>query len=222
MKIKCHAKINLSLNVYENINSLHKIESLVQTLKLHDVLKVKFYKNILNIDNININHIKDVPYDKNLIIKAIKEFSKYKILNNLSINLLKNIPSKAGLGGASSDAFGILKILNTKYRNTLNNKTLIEISSKIGLDVPLFFSGGTTLIENFGDKVIKLKDLPKFYVILIKPNFSVSTKEAYENIDKIYSDKEFFENNKKIGQINHKKIIKNIKDITKYKKQTKI
>ena len=40
-KIKSHAKINLALNVVGKSKSLHKIESIVSFLDLHDEIKIK-------------------------------------------------------------------------------------------------------------------------------------------------------------------------------------
>ena len=40
-KLKSHAKINLALNVIGKSNSLHKIESIVSFLRLHDEILIK-------------------------------------------------------------------------------------------------------------------------------------------------------------------------------------
>ena len=40
-KIKSHAKINLSLNVIGKSKSLHKIESIISFLILHDEIKIR-------------------------------------------------------------------------------------------------------------------------------------------------------------------------------------
>ena len=41
IKIKSHAKINLALNVIGKSKFLHKIESVVSFLELHDEIKIK-------------------------------------------------------------------------------------------------------------------------------------------------------------------------------------
>ena len=43
-KLKSHAKINLALNVIGKSNSLHKIESIVSFLRLHDEILIKKIK----------------------------------------------------------------------------------------------------------------------------------------------------------------------------------
>ncbi len=75
-KIKSHAKINLALNVIGKKKSLHRIESIVSFLELHDEILIK-----------KINQ-------KNHKIKFIGKFSN-KIGSNNTINsLFKNIEKK--------------------------------------------------------------------------------------------------------------------------------
>ena len=45
-KVKSYAKINLALNITGKINKLHKIESLVAFINLHDVIFIKKIKSI--------------------------------------------------------------------------------------------------------------------------------------------------------------------------------
>ena len=40
-KIKSHAKINLALNILGKSKTLHKIETIVSFLDLHDKIKIK-------------------------------------------------------------------------------------------------------------------------------------------------------------------------------------
>ena len=40
-KIKSHAKINLALNVTGKTNFLHKIESIISFINLHDLIYIK-------------------------------------------------------------------------------------------------------------------------------------------------------------------------------------
>ena len=44
-KVKSYAKINLALNITGKINKLHKIESLVTFINLHDVIFIKKIKS---------------------------------------------------------------------------------------------------------------------------------------------------------------------------------
>ena len=44
-KIKSHAKINLALNVTGKSSKLHKIESIVSFISLHDLIYIKLTNN---------------------------------------------------------------------------------------------------------------------------------------------------------------------------------
>ena len=75
-KIKSYAKINLALNIIGKVSTLHKIESIISFLDLHDEISIK------NIEN------------KNHKIKFIGEFSKNINSNNSVFRLLKILDKK--------------------------------------------------------------------------------------------------------------------------------
>ena len=62
------------------------------------------------------------------------------------------------------------------------NRELKEIGVKIGADVPYCIEGGTALSEGIGEILTKLPDAPACYVVVAKPEISVSTKYVYENL----------------------------------------
>ena len=75
-KIKSHAKINLALNIISKSKSLHRIESIVSFLKLHDEIKIK-----------KINSINHSVYFKGKFSSGIKS-------KNTITQLLYNIEKK--------------------------------------------------------------------------------------------------------------------------------
>ena len=70
-RIKSYAKINLALNIVGKVSSLHKIESIISFLDLHDEILIKKIKN------------------KNHKIKFIGKFSIILILNYLNLYFWK-------------------------------------------------------------------------------------------------------------------------------------
>jgi 4-diphosphocytidyl-2-C-methyl-D-erythritol kinase len=56
---------------------------------------------------------------------------------------------------------------------------LREVAAGIGSDVPFFLSGGTALGLGRGEEIYPLVDLPGHWVVLVRPAFGVSTREAY-------------------------------------------
>lgn len=190
LKLKSFAKINLCLALKEKRkDGYHNIESVMQTISLHDNIKLKKYKKTLcKIKNIEF---KKIPTNENnLAIKAANLFFSFLNLKyGVKIIITKNIPTKAGLGGASSNAAAVLCGLNILYKTNLNYKTLIYLAKKIGADVPFFIKGGTASAQGIGEKINNINPIKKCYIVIVKPNFSISTKEAY----KIYSKMKPFE-----------------------------
>jgi 4-diphosphocytidyl-2-C-methyl-D-erythritol kinase len=53
------------------------------------------------------------------------------------------------------------------------------IGGELGADVPYFFEGGTVLGLERGDLLFPLIDPPEAWVVLVLPDFGVTTKEAF-------------------------------------------
>lgn len=189
------AKINLALEVFPTRNDgFHEVNNLMIPLELHDVLTFeKISKGILLVDATNI------PKEINYIYKAALLFmKKYKIDSGVKITLKKNIPFKAGLAGGSADASATLRGLNKLFDENDSLENLEDLASKLGSDMPYCLYQRFSLCTGRGEKVTLLEsninsDLD---VLLIKPNFGLSTPLIYkeynyegiskkENIDNI-------------------------------------
>lgn len=144
--------------------------------------------------------------EKNLIVKAIEYYFAElpdSILNNvaqvkISVFVDKNIPMSAGLGGGSSNAAATLRILNKFFHENFSfeypKEKILELALAIGSDVPFcYLSDASPRIyaEARGEKFLDLQssqneiltkfDFDKFSrLIIVKPSFGVSTKEAYD------------------------------------------
>ena len=185
IKLNSYAKINLALSIeHKRKDGYHEIKSIMQTISLHDIIKLK--KNTKIICKINI---KNIPTDeKNLAVKAAKTFFNYtKIKGGVKISIKKHIPTKAGLGGGSSNAAFVLLGLNNLYETKLEKQILLKLAEKIGADVPFLVCGGTSYVKGIGENVKQIKPITNFYIVLVKPNFEIKTKEAYSKYDKFYS-----------------------------------
>ena len=119
-EIKSFAKINLALNVIGKTSKLHKIESLIVFIDLHDIISIK------KINSKNHQIIFNGKFSKNIsstntVSKLLKILDEKKLINQkFFIKIKKNIPQKAGLGGGSMNAASILKFFikkkNSKYK----------------------------------------------------------------------------------------------------------
>lgn len=206
-KIKSHAKINLALNVIGKSKSLHRIETIVSFLKLHDEIKIKKIKSI-NHKIIFKGKFSRGINSNNTISQLLSSIEKKKLLKNkYRIIIKKNIPLKAGLGGGSMNAASILNFFVKKKMIKVKKKEIKEISNSIGSDVILGLKSKNLLLrKNNQIKIFSLKN--KFYVLIIKPSFGCSTKKIYSKVKK-FSKPEFNSISKNIFSF---KFLKNTKN----------
>ena len=95
------------------------------------------------------------------------------------ISIEKNIPVAAGLAGGSTDAAAVIRGLNELYALGLSQEEMMGLGLTIGADVPYCLVGGTALCSGIGEVVKPLKPFSGIDVLLVKPAFGVSTKDAY-------------------------------------------
>lgn len=183
MRIQTFSKVNYTLEVgIKREDGYHNLESVVQTLSLCDYIDIEETRERINISCSDPS----VPTDeRNTVYKACELFlSTFQIDKSVNIHIEKNIPTQAGLGGGSGNASGVLVALNEIFETNLSKDALARMSAAIGSDCPLFIYGGSTLMTGRGEIVKPLQCLPKLYFIIIKPDSTVSTKEAYSELDK--------------------------------------
>ncbi len=184
VKINAYAKINLFLEVKERLpNGYHDLQSIMQSVGLCDVLE--FRKTTHGGIYIDCPQI-DGPCENNLIYKAAKcFFDKAQIpLSGIEIKVDKQIPIGAGLAGGSTDAAATLKALNLLYGVPFSTEQLMIMGKPIGADVPFCICGGTALAEGIGEKLTPINKMPDCYIVIAIGDTSVSTKWAFEELDK--------------------------------------
>ena len=181
-KIKSNAKINLSLNVTGKYSKLHKIESIISFISLHDNIFIKSIKskkhNIQFFGKFSKNITKN-----NTIIQLLKLLDKKKLLNNQKffIKVEKCIPIQAGLGGGSMNAANILKYFIDKKIIYISNKDIRSICMSIGSDVFLGFKS-SNLVLTSKNKVTNFFKVKKKHILIVKPVFGCSTKSVYSKV----------------------------------------
>lgn len=184
-RIKAPAKINLSLDITDKrCDGYHIMRMVMQSVSLFDYVTVK---KLDDDDSIKITCDKDfVPTDgSNIACKAANAFFEYTGFTpeGLLIDIEKNIPMEAGLAGGSADAAAVLVALNHMYEARLTESELCDIGVEIGADVPFCIVGGTVIAEGIGDILEKLPDLSDCYFVIVKPNGSVKTPNAFSLFD---------------------------------------
>lgn len=194
ISLKARAKINFCLDIIGvRADGYHLIESVMQSIEIHDTVKVKKLKE----NKISVRcSDKSINETDNIAYKAAKcFFESTGISGGAQIKVIKRIPSQAGLGGGSADGAAVLVALNRLFKAGLNKEALCKIGEKVGADVPFCIVGGTQLVRGIGEQLTALDDCPKCHLVIAKGNECVSTKEAYsrfdtaENVPPVYLNK---------------------------------
>lgn len=183
MLIRCHAKINLVLDVLgKKSDNFHELDSIMLLTSLFDELEMKV--NNSNCINIATSGI-DIRSEDNLIYKCLNLLKKeYNLSEGFDIILNKKIPLESGLGGGSSDAASALLGANKLLNLGLSLDELAKIGAQIGSDIPFFVFNQHSRIKGRGEVVIPIKEINfNPHVLLVKPSFGVSTKEAYQTLN---------------------------------------
>ncbi len=188
-KLKSYAKINLALNITGKLDKLHKIESIVSFIDLHDLIFIKKINGLRHRISFYGKFSKNINTD-NTISKLLDILDKNKLLKNqkFQIKIKKNIPQQSGLGGGSMNSANILNYLGKKNIIKINQRKKIEISNLVGSDVILGFNSKNSIITSRGN-IKRFSNCPKFYTLLVKPKFGCSTKEIYSKVKKFTKSK---------------------------------
>ncbi|KJS23288.1 MAG: hypothetical protein VR72_01770 [Clostridiaceae bacterium BRH_c20a] len=178
--VKAYAKINLILDVLgKRPDGYHEVEMIMQAISLYDRITIKPGNGI----SITTNHPL-IPLDeRNLAYQAAEVLIKeYPDIPGVEINIEKNIPMEAGLAGGSTDAAAVLIGMNAMFSLKMDNIELLERGAQLGSDVPFCILGATALAKGRGEIIEEVAQCPKLWVVLVKPNFGVKTKEVYQNL----------------------------------------
>ncbi len=126
----------------------------------------------------------DCPLEKNLVYKAWKVFKEeYPELGDYTITLEKHLPDGAGLGGGSADASAVLCMLNELSGTPFKNELLAQMALRLGADCPFFIYNTPCYAEGVGEQLKPIDlDLSGWWCVLVKPEVSISTKEAFAGV----------------------------------------
>ena len=185
--IKSHAKINLSLNVVGKKFSLHKIETIVTFIELHDKIMIKDTKSNKH-QILFTGKFSNKIGKKNTISKLLKILDDKKLLNDRKfiIRIDKRIPYKSGLGGGSMNAASILKYFVKKKIVRIDRNEIIKISNLVGSDTILGIDFKNSILTS-NNSIKYFKKCKKIYTLIVKPNFGCSTKYIYSKVKKFNS-----------------------------------
>lgn len=196
LKIRAYGKINLTLEVDGLRNDgFHEVRSIMQSIELSDVLQLeKREDNEITLTG----SVDNLDYGKeNLVVKAALLLRKESgSLQGATMYLEKNIPIAAGLGGGSADCAAALIGLNQLWDLGYTLGELVVLGGSLGSDVPFCLINGTCMARGRGEEITPIKGPSKEELLIIKPNFGVSTKEIYQGLDSLgFLGKTFYSEN---------------------------
>ncbi len=181
--VNAPCKINLSLDICGVLpNGYHQMDMVMQTVSLGDVLTITKAENL----SMSCSDETLPCDDSNIVIRCAKAFfEKAGMKPQAHIHLEKKVPMMAGLGGGSADGAAVLCGLNKLFETNLSCEELCDIGFAIGADIPFCIVGGTKRVQGAGEVLLPAPKLREnLHILIVKPNFAVSTKLAFQGFDK--------------------------------------
>lgn len=183
LQVRAPAKLNLHLAVLaREASGYHQLETVFCELDLTDRLEVRRGQPglRLEVDGTSLGR----P-EENLVHRAARAFYRTAaIAPAAEIRLEKRIPVGAGLGGGSSDAAATLRALNVLHHTPLDDAALLHIGAALGSDVPFFLIDSPLALGwGRGQRLLALPPLPPAPVLLVVPDFALSTAQTYGALD---------------------------------------
>lgn len=184
MRINANCKINIGLDVLRRrADGYHDLSTVMMpVVGLYDVVEVVPIEGEEN-EFHSLGLVVDCPADQNLCIKAARLMQQRYGVGAVSITLDKRVPFGAGLGGGSSDATAVLVAMNDIFSLALDEQTLIDLASELGSDTAFFVRNTPQLCEGRGEIMTPVElNLGGKWLVLVKPDEGVSTREAYAGV----------------------------------------
>jgi 4-diphosphocytidyl-2-C-methyl-D-erythritol kinase len=182
LTMQCAAKVNLYLNVIgRRDDGYHDIETLFQPVSLWDEVTLRPFRGGVLISGDD----PAIPWDERNICHqaATLLFDRARYEGGVRIDVHKSIPSGAGLGGGSSNAAATLVGLNELFSFRLSPDALRTTALRVGSDVPFFVLGRPAIGRGRGELLEEVPGLSDGYIVIVKPNVTISTKWAYRNLN---------------------------------------
>lgn len=178
-----NAKINIGLNITnKRADGFHDLETIFCPVKLSDSLEI-------NLSNDGADHFQTLGIEidcngkKNLVEKALDLLRERFDIPALDIRLTKNIPTGAGLGGGSADAAFLITAVSKMMNLQLSTAQMEEMAARLGSDCAFFIENKAKFATGRGEIMTATADIdPNLKVVIIKPEFSISTALAYSKV----------------------------------------
>ncbi len=184
VRVKAYAKLNLTLAITGAENGYHSLDSLVCTVDLFDLIKLKKRKdNLVNIE-MHGQGTESLAYEDNNAVKAAQAYINKFGTGGADIKIFKNIPVGAGMGGSSADISGVLRGMAMLYGKG-GERDLKALADSLGSDTGYLLYGGFARLTGRGEKIERLESGLRLNFLLLLPSAGVSTAQCYRLYDEL-------------------------------------
>lgn len=183
--LKAYAKVNLNLDITGvREDGYHLVDMVMQQIDLYDWVSIREGKNGISLKMSKHGLPTD---DRNLAYRAAELILKNtkKNISGVNIYIHKYIPIAAGMAGGSTDAAAVLVGMNEFFGLGFSVDELCDMGVKLGADVPFCIRGGCMRARGIGEVLEGIKSMPDCYLCIAKPDFGISTREAYRKYDSL-------------------------------------
>lgn len=183
-RVIAQAKVNLMLRVLaREASGYHSIETVFLRLDWGDEVRVRVTSDStwsLDCAGPAMPAGGLGAVEKNLAFRALVLYAQATGWpGGAAIEIEKRIPVGGGLGGGSADAGAVLRALDALSPNPLGPQ-LIRLADALGSDVPFMTAEHPmALAWSRGERLLPLHALEPRPVVLLVPDVSVSTADAY-------------------------------------------
>ncbi|MBN2537906.1 4-(cytidine 5'-diphospho)-2-C-methyl-D-erythritol kinase [candidate division WOR-3 bacterium] len=182
LRLAAPAKVNLGLWVGgARPDGFHDITTVILPLEFGDTVELALRRSGIRLRC----DCPGVPEDEsNLAWQAARLLlDTVRSPAGCAIRITKRVPPGAGLGGGSADAAAVLRGLNRLLGEPLSLSRLLRLGARLGSDVPALVLGRPCAARGRGERLRPLR-LPALNIILCLPGFGVSTRWAYNRLDR--------------------------------------
>lgn len=184
MIVKACCKINIGLNIVRKRgDGYHELETAMYPVSgLYDLVRVE--KSGTQESRFTGHGIVvDCPDEQNICMKAARLMQELYGTGGVTVTLEKRVPFGAGLGGGSADGTAVIKAVNEIFGLGLDDSRLEETAAMLGSDTPFFVKGTPQMCTGRGE-IMSPADiaLDGMTLVVVKPDESVSTREAYAGV----------------------------------------
>lgn len=203
-----NAKINLGLFVCKKRpeDGYHILQTLFYPIDWRDALEILPEGEPGHCRMVQTGIVIDGDPEQNLCVKAYRRLQRiFPDLPGCCIHLEKRVPFGAGLGGGSSDGAYTLLLLRELFQLNISDEDLEHEAAAMGADCAFFvrcnFLNTQSTQQTTQNPKLKTQNstaqycegighemephplsLKGKYIVIVKPPFGVSTKEAYSNV----------------------------------------